>query len=134
MSDRSKAGRELDALIAEKVMGWTHVHLTAAGHTRGRNPKLKNVQTEGDRRRYMPQRDTGVPRFSTETGEAWKLVERLGEYFGFAKLEISDFSADDHPHWMAEVNGKGGAVAETPALAICLAALEAVAATTQEKP
>lgn len=49
-------GRELDALVAEKVMGWSSEEL---------------------------DEDVGicVPRYSTDISAAWEVVEKLGEKF-----------------------------------------------------
>ena len=94
-----KAGRELDALIAEKVMGW---RLQAEPYTCWNLP-------DGDQRIYTPN-------FSTDIAAAWRVVE---------KMRSPDFRLNREGDWVCCF---GGTVAfcgdgDTAALAICRAAL-----------
>ena len=102
-----EAGRELDALIAEKVMGFRKHH--AHGY-------LRNAPGE-------------EPHYSTNIADAWEVVERLVstpgpngdhhsvqvDYSGGAVVVI-----DENEDWQVS------AIAGTVPLAICLAALKAV--------
>lgn len=121
-------GRELDALVAEKVMGWT-----------------KFVQYKGAEWRVGEEYiDNGdcicIPvsihradewRPSNRIQDAWTVVEKLSERFQF----WLEFYREDKGPWCAvffekrdsygEVNSHG-ADAETAPHAICLAALKAV--------
>lgn len=71
-------GRELDALIAEKVMGWTSVSYYDNGRGKehwGFAPK---------------QLQASVPRYSTDIAAAWEVVKRLSSEW---KLYLkSDFT------------------------------------------
>lgn len=107
------ASRELDATIAEKVMGWT---------LRGEHPIFGSpVYATG-------HSDTLLPKFSTDIAAAWTVVEQI-------KAEwIVTMEIDEH---VTRVGfGKNYAStpiefsqsAKTTPLAICLAALKAVGA------
>jgi hypothetical protein len=100
------AGRELDALVAEKVMGakpWI-----APGH----GPTALNP-----------------PRYSTDIGAAWAVVEKLSR-------EVGSVEVKTHRRWMGwtcDVRPPDGKKADgfsetSAAHAICLAALRAVGA------
>ena len=101
-----KAGRELDALIAEKVMGFRKHH--AHGY-------LRNAPGE-------------EPHYSTNIADAWEVVERLvstpGPNGDHHSVQV-DYSGDavvvidENEDWQVS------AIADTAPLAICLAALKA---------
>jgi hypothetical protein len=119
------AGREMDALVAEKVMGWTRVVgqnelgeeyteiRDAQGETMGwawGEPELAEVDA--------------VPRYSTDIAEAWRALEKLGGTFDLAYLaDVSLWQA-----CFSDTDPIGEAMADTAPLAICLAALKAVGA------
>lgn len=102
-----EAGRELDALVAEKVMGldcsWRCVTLDGTGRDRG------------PARRIKP--------YSTNIDAAWEVVEKLKENH---TVNIHGYSDG----WEVGLIGPGSAAvdgqAETAPHAICLAALKAV--------
>lgn len=119
--EQMKPGRELDALVAEKVMGWRRHDSNRLG-TYGEDPIglwIKNTEPSLVR----------LPQFSEDIAAAWEVVEkfhrfvvtrmempvcydaRVVYYFGMGNFEEFAFTADTAPH------------------AICLAALKAV---TQE--
>jgi hypothetical protein len=111
------AGRELDALVAEKVVGWIHLPEEDAFHGA----------------RWKDQ-DTGFiwggpPPYSTAISVAWKVVEKMGLSLvrtdeGWMVGDIScGFTTDD-----GVVDGtlQYATVCKTAPLAICLAALKAV--------
>lgn len=100
--------RELDALIADKVMGWIDVH------------------REGDwgylGRPFGAFRDFRIPNYSTEITEAWEIVEKLRPHFlirieNSGSLWIIDFGCSDPITRIGAVSAPH---------AICLAALQAV--------
>jgi len=121
------AGGELDALVAEKVMG--------------------GVRTDPGSYRYpeAPSRRAGVywlPQYSTSIADAWLVVEKMREK-GWVYCIVQSYpenaeepSWDDSTmrvRWWVEFSRYRSPVevtspeCETPALAICLAALKAVA-------
>ena len=109
-----KAGRELDALIAEKVMGWRRTTIWVA-----------NEETEcligPDGIRYYNQ----YPHYSTNIADAWKVVEKMG------KLDyIVEIFKDTNGCIIKLTHAQTRVTAEVYALceciAICLAALKAV--------
>lgn len=116
MSSEYEAGRELDALIAEKVMGWQRCHAElrgGSGFPPGISFSIHNVAT--------------IPAFSTDWGAAGQVIDYL--------------CAARAAHWtltivpgrtMASVSiwqdgiCMAGAPAPTVPLAICRAALAAL--------
>lgn len=109
-----KPGRELDALVAEKVMGWVigsdHISHDGIGFSR----------------QYL---DIALPRFSTDIFAAWKVVEKLHS-LGF-KIGV-DAQTNSYSACVVATLEKGiykvvaNEVKETAPHAICLAALKAV--------
>jgi hypothetical protein len=99
-----KAGRELDALIAEKVMGFD-----------------KRIVSKVD---GMPYAD--VLHYSTQIADAWLVVEKFPNVaiFGPNDSWLVRFSDDDGSIYTHPVDEP--ARADTAPLAICLAALKAV--------
>ena len=110
--DTLEAGRELDALVAERVMGLRMVsHKTA---TYDPTPDDAPIGRFAD-----------VPRYSTDVAAAWGVVERvlkLGHYF-----KIAPHCFYKPPAWIIQLDVLGDVLAETFPLAICRAALKAVA-------
>ena len=104
-----EAGRKLDALVAEKVMHISNVHLHDFGNAglylRMNEPAaLSNIS---------------VPRYSTDISDAWKVVDYLAE--GLI-LDLYNTIRG----WRCDIDGKGetfSGKAETAPLAICRAAL-----------
>jgi hypothetical protein len=115
-----KAGYELDAVVAEKVMGWKKVGYSAGG---GGFATPDNKRWVFKIPRYGVTQD--IPEFSTRIAAAWTVVEKLQEMgFNFAIASIRP-----NP-WVASISEEnlkwGSSEAETVPMAICLAALEAV--------
>ena len=108
------AGRELDALIAEKVMGWRKagtLWITPTGQ------QLVEYHHE-----WMPE--ATPPRYSTSIGAAWQVVEKLPPH-------SVDINNENPGGWICSVHTQLGyweARARTAPLAICLAALKFVGA------
>ena len=113
-----KAGRELDAEIAEKIMDWGHV-LDPLGTLTGQ-PLPKE----------LPEHWTsGIPHYSTDISAAWQVIERMREQGWWYTLTDERFNghfaefrrADEHGiHHFHRV------IAGTAPLAICKAALACV--------
>jgi hypothetical protein len=114
MSDLD-AGRELDVLVAEKVMGWTNLRTTKAGMRRGTPAEYPHIGHE-------------VPPYSTDMSAAWEVVEKMREREGYAGVE------SNHDLWEASMGPWYVATAETAPLAICRAALAAIASTPIPEP
>ena len=99
------AGRERDALVAEKVMEWD----------------VGDIFYDETHQEIMPR----VPRYSTSIADAWPLVEKLSGQFAV------NLSCTSQPvRWLCEFSRSENvwfnAHGRTPAEAICLAALKAV--------
>lgn len=107
-----KAGRELDDLVAEKVLGWEHIDLGPIDGIRWKN---------GDR---IIESEHPF-RYSTDIAAAWEILENLvGRGF-----EFSIQGGGDSESVVAFGRGRGAAEVvrgEAFPHAICLAALAAV--------
>jgi hypothetical protein len=130
-----KAGRELDALVAEKVMGWEPVNDPDTG-------LWWRVPKGG----YNPsgfQSEDAPPAYSTDIAAAWQVVEKItrplanirnGEWcldrLGYRCCEHDEDGV--HGEWRCSFRAYKGeddewvhVTASTAPLAICLAALKA---------
>ena len=118
-----KAGRELDALIAEKVMGFQRVEFL-----RDMLPWTFYLHEDRD---VVVAFQSKLAEFkpSTNIADAWEvvrkmgmvLIENSGEAFGQAdewNVQFVGHDKEGKPHWVSES-------AETVEIAICLAALKA---------
>lgn len=124
-----KPGRELDALVAEKVMGWVKLEAHPAPHTlfhpnfgKPGNPNYAGpwfYHPDWTPEKGGHPNGQVIPAYSTDIAAAWLVVERLGTNF----RELVHL----RPGWQATVTKANNyyAVADTPALAICLVALKA---------
>jgi hypothetical protein len=124
MAEQLVPGRELDALVAEMVMGWSPV----SGGWRTSTGQIRTWESV-----------SGVPGFkpSTDIVAAWQVVERLREQ---GLLVNVDTFANCYDAYVFNEAGEEiicfSAVATAPH-AICLAALKAVAnapVASQEAP
>lgn len=111
MSDELKPGRELDALIAHKVMG-LEVH--------------NGFEVVGEGAFRAPSRAFPVKRYSTDIAAAWEVVDSLrsrfeGFYWNLNETYDGMWTVNFWPKG-SELNG------DTAPHAICLAALKAVGA------
>jgi hypothetical protein len=112
-----EAGREMDALVAEKVMGW----------------ELRTFKNDGVDFWHIPgtaRCELDAPRFSSDIGAAWEVVTHMqrpddetGYHEYYFKLECT--VAAKPVYWYAWL-GEHEAEAATAPLAICRAALLAV--------
>lgn len=116
-----KPGRELDALVAEKVMGWRDARL----HRNGPTDPCEWEAWQG----IPPEPEhgwrTALPHYSTSIADAWQVVEWLAEHHdGFVSVGVRSVdwgeSGDYYDHFAHTTSG------ESAPHAICLAALAAV--------
>jgi hypothetical protein len=120
--DTMDAGREMDALVAEKVMGWK-VSYTYEGYPR--------YEDHGPVGSYW----ASIPEFSTRIEKAWEVVEKmdsLGWKFGMVQdgngWDVNIYHPDVHPSCQSCGHTSSGAInafADTAPLAISRAALKA---------
>lgn len=107
-----EASRELDAEIAEKVMGWPHDEAENCLYCLMGSIAACNEVT----------RD--LPDYSTDIAAAWQVVDKLKATQGFA---LSYRGIENTPvSWGADFCNSGEVLAATAPLAICLAALKAI--------
>ncbi len=119
-------GRELDALIAEKVMGIEPWPI--------QNPCWG---VKAFKAKFVPYgqeaKPCEAPSYSTDIAAAWKVVEKLQEYNpfweedGWLSFQLSPAVGVNSKEWYANFgDSTTGAYGKTAPHAICLAALEAV--------
>jgi hypothetical protein len=80
--DKLAAGRELDALIAEKVMGWTGFWKRGEPSMMAYPPVEQAAGIDGER---WP-----VPNYSTNIAAAWLVVEKMSHVAGVPKWGFDD--------------------------------------------
>jgi Phage ABA sandwich domain len=119
MTEQLTAGRELDALIAEKVMGWTDIQRAVSGYV-GHPPVWNHPRVVF----------TSPPAYSTEIVAAWQIVEPA-EFFELAYTPgvWHRNHYDKQERWMCSIviaGQHGKTRAASAPLAICRAALKAV--------
>jgi hypothetical protein len=120
-----EAGRELDVLVAEKVMGYRTAPIPD-GET-ANPPNFWPVAEDGDT--ILTHINAGlVPHYSTDIAAAWDVIVWMLNRFDCAVMLQWDMQ-----HFQMWHAGFGiasdkfpDAIADTPAHAICLAALRAV--------
>lgn len=121
MAGPEVAGRELDAQVAERVMGWTQVSKQPIANAYGQHVMDDFVGLpEGGAAQPVL-----VPRYSTLIQEAWKVADKLRGEAQFVAV-ISGKGPQGAQPWICKVNRDGSFLeerAETASLAICLAAL-----------
>ncbi len=110
-----KAGRALDALIAEKVMGWELVTESEFGVC------WKIPQTDG---RFGFLSDESALPYSTEMMAAWQVVERLSDAHGFF---LGHHSTPGRPAWCCRFGANTPLTeGDSAPIVICIAALRVV--------
>ncbi len=122
--------RELDALIAEHVMGWTK--RISADHT---GSPIKALRAIGViyawKDAKKKEQGLDVPRYSTDIAAAWMVVDRMRTHVpDYRALRMESvplgYTVAFYSH-KNPLNRVGAFVAaETAPLAICLAALKAL--------
>lgn len=115
-----KPGRELDALVAEKVMGIKTEYYSGC--------LVEKVSAHFEQRVYPL--DYLIPEYSTDISAAWKVVERIEKRFVLQKVFLPH---SDQPSFSAHFSNekvidfwREGSVAPTASHAICLAALKTI--------
>lgn len=114
-----KPGRDLDALIAEKVMGWTPNYPGGWPHP------PKNIP---NRKKYIDSHDgtTVIPAYSTSIEAAWEVVDKLGGNM-FQLHYDTRYGTEGVKGWSVILDGSVMCqFVDTAPHAICLAALKAV--------
>ena len=132
MAKEMPAGREMDALIAEKIMGYTLSELSLPAY-----PKYKLFDIEsGEFSGYVKE----VPHYSTDIAAAWEVVKRMPIPFKLEKCWEKAYQIGPEGWsacWCTDADCEGcnensrctngdDAWAETAPLAICRAALKAL--------
>lgn len=136
-----EAGRELDALIAEKVMGLEHREWKPYYAPEGWFPREQRGAVGVDGVPMPEGYEPDLPCYSTDIAAAWQVVERLLS-LGFWPDLISSHRSDGQ-NWRCEIDRYTPPDAETDPFpvsaisasaphAICLAALAAVNAQSPE--
>ena len=126
-----KAGRELDALIAEKVMGHSVFNTGKEGRPSHGAPHSAVIFGKNRLAMCVLHEDGEgattmiVPHYSTRIADAWLVVEkfemfRLNNVYDGFQCKVMGYDADGE--WIEAWYEK----ADTAPLAICLAALKAV--------
>lgn len=121
MNATLQAGWELDAEVAERVMGWTHLDRSSGYYAVGIHP--------GGFRE-------GVPRYSTDIAAAWQVVEMFQCTVVIQRAPSPDGRVVGYRVSVPDITHKGkpgepyrlaaNADADTAPLAICLAALKTI--------
>lgn len=71
-----KPGRELDARIAEKLMGWTEIKKSPLGYAMG--DEYSGISPNEQASPYTGFKPRmNIPRYSTEIAAAWLVIEML---------------------------------------------------------
>ena len=128
--DEMPAGREMDALLAEKIMGYTLSELSLPAY-----PKYKLFDIEsGEFSGYVKE----VPHYSTDIADAWEVVKRMPIPFKLEKCWEKAYQIGPEGWsacWCTDADCEGcnensrctngdDAWAETAPLAICRYALK----------
>lgn len=122
----TSAGRGLDALVAEKVMGFSW---RAFPNGRALKPSHSPAPI-ADKFVQLHPHEWGlaaVPYYSTNIADAWLIVEKVDNRNAVAKeMGVLTLSLTRYDNSYTARFFNSGATAETAPLAICLAALKAV--------
>lgn len=116
--------REIDKLIAEKVMGW-RVFKTTEEWQKAGSPTGQKITVLDQTPKFE------IPHYSTDIAAAWQVVEKMhsdGNHVQVWRNKNNNFwrasMRFEHGKW-----GKYFTQANTAPLAICLAALKAIGVT-----
>jgi len=138
MAKEMPAGREMDVLIAEKVMGYTLSELSLPAY-----PKYKLFDIEsGEFSGYVKE----VPHYSTDIADAWEVVKRMPIPFKLEKCWEKAYQIGPEGWsacWCTDADCEGcnensrctngdDAWAETAPLAICRCALKVAGVSTDD--
>lgn len=117
------AGKELDGLIADRVMYWNQNHEINECEDKwysycnicGYEPRFEKI---------IPGSCKGYPRYSVDISSAWEVVEKMGPSYELKSIHHSSGTVHRATFWRGMM---GFSVeAETAPLAICRAALLAI--------
>ena len=122
-------GKELDALVAEVVMGWKNIRFLPGGNTPMGEP-------DDDYNRDYPnnRHSTWILDYSTNLEIAWCVVEKLKERNEIRAVTINNYrNTDDfNCYWVSfqtydedDISDGSGYASKSLAHSICVAALEA---------
>lgn len=120
-------GRDLDAIVAEKVMGCSTKkdgHMLA-GIVVGERLVCNCEKGEHNTNPRFP--NYGVKDYSTDISAAWEVVEKVRP--SFSEIWIGRSDTEMSAHWKCSIQKMDSnyeATADTAPHAICLAALKAV--------
>lgn len=108
------SAREIDKLIAEKVMCYT---IESTG---------PHLYVRGTDRFVQP-----LVAYSTDIAAAWQVIEKMDKGFAFSLYSPDTYLEDEERKWEARFISRANRIvyykeASTALIAICLAALEAV--------
>ena len=113
--------REIDALVAEKVMGWSQVYIN--DYPIANAPEYLYPPSD-----FAPEEPEIVPHYSIDISAAWQVVEKMIDN---ESLDFPDFKLENYGFWRAlffdavQNREHGMDEAMTAPMAICLAALKA---------
>jgi hypothetical protein len=122
------AGREMDALVAEHLMGWRLVkrgRRVATGPDYEGPGEILGFSGNADARRWIAQ---VCPAYSTEIAAAWSVVELFPETGRGLHLMQSMARGG---RWRCTFDMEDGVWGDTAPHAICLAALKSVGYTPE---
>lgn len=120
-----KPGRELDALVAEKVMGQRTIWFGREGDKSlmlARTIELNEELRERGEMMFGYPGEGDVPHYSTDIEAAWEVVETL-KLLGIEVKFVGSWA--DKP-WYCRLRDDAFEFGDTAPHAICLAALKAV--------
>ena len=109
--------RELDQLVAEKVMGWKPY----------RNPDLKQDYFRWENAFGAICSDADLPTYTTSIVAAWKIVEKMNQERWVMRLETWDTEAgcEFSRAETDQIVSHRTSCVDTAPMAICIAALKA---------
>ena len=122
---KMKAGKEVDTLVAEKLMGWHSAH----------NEAYPLQWTTPTGLVTWEHTSYGAFKPSSDIATAWELLEKMRLKYGHVVVAWHPFDAIPdgeggdyavYSHWSCYIEEVGEATADTAPLAICLAALKSV--------
>ena len=121
------AGKELDALVAEKVMGgiWDEGRCRICGWSLVPDGEA-GCWKDNCSMRPPPERSADEPApYSTDIAAAWRIVEKMAATHALS-IDYDPVYPDEWTCWMQGAGDSVSPSAESAPLAICLAALQAV--------
>ena len=118
-------GREMDALIAEKVMGWDTVHFVKFADGTIPFGASPDMQKEADDGGFICSTNKEVPEFSTDIAAAWLVVEKMGLFGGTGCSLVGPLPGQKWHIHFGKISSDS-VIGDTAPHAICLAALKAV--------